>query len=376
MTIKSIKPEAADIRTEACAWMSQLESGEMRPADVDSFREWMQRSPRHRSEMRRLAQLSSSLNALAVTADAMDNAIAGHKQAIAPRRASKLQGARPWLALAAVAIICIAVVLVSLPGQPSSSDQQWPLLVSTAIGEYREELLPDGSQLALNTDSQVEVVYTDKGRDVRLLQGEVLFTVAPDPDRPFTVRAGAKSIQAVGTVFLVRHESEKFEVTVSEGKVRLKELLPTNSQSPSQGSPSENPGRQSARVINTRPEYLPEGLILQAGERFSQSGTDVRYEPEAIVLEAVTDDELRRQLAWQEGLLEFTDMALEQVIFEVNRHTTLKIEIPDPALRNLRFGGVFKTGDTAPLFKALESAFDIQAVSTRDDTVQLIRADG
>ena len=55
----------------------------------------------------------------------------------------------------------------------------------------------------LNTRSRVEVNFTGAARDIRLLEGEALFTVARDPARPFTVYAGTNIIQAVGTQFNV-----------------------------------------------------------------------------------------------------------------------------------------------------------------------------
>ena len=35
----------SDVTAEACAWIAQLETGDMTRADIDAFREWMHRSP-------------------------------------------------------------------------------------------------------------------------------------------------------------------------------------------------------------------------------------------------------------------------------------------------------------------------------------------
>src|SRR6185312_4127329 len=48
---------------------------------------------------------------------------------------------------------------------------------ATGIGEQRTAKLADGSFIYLNTDSKVEVDFSDKARDVRLLRGEALFVV-------------------------------------------------------------------------------------------------------------------------------------------------------------------------------------------------------
>ena len=76
-------------------------------------------------------------------------------------------------------------------------------MITTAVGEQREMQLPDGSMIALNTDSQLEVTYGENYRDVRLLKGEALFEVTRDPARPFIVDAGIRRVEAVGTAFVV-----------------------------------------------------------------------------------------------------------------------------------------------------------------------------
>jgi len=375
MSIKNVRVEATDIRAEACAWMSQLETGDMKPADVDAFREWMQRSPRHHYEMRRLARLSTSLNVLTEMIEPLQDAARQRREAVAPKNRGGWRKPVSWALASSLAVIVVIFTLDQQPTQPEDTGQ-WPLLISTEVGEYREEFLPDGSSIALNTDSRVEVFYTNESREVRLSKGEVLFTVAPDTSRPFSVLAGKRLVQAVGTAFLVRHDAESFELMVTEGKVRLQELQAT--LAPESASSKDRPQTetQNTRVINTRIGLASEGILVKAGQRFAQSSDAAESALDAPVLETVSSDELRRKLAWQDGLLEFSDTELGQVVLEVSRHTSLRIEIPDPTLRELRFGGVFRTGDTASLFKALEAAFDVQATYINEDTIQLTRSGG
>src|SRR5690606_15303484 len=51
----------------------------------------------------------------------------------------------------------------------------------TAVGERDTVTLPDGSQVIMNTNTVIEVVYSDKGRNIFLTRGEGLFTVSKDP---------------------------------------------------------------------------------------------------------------------------------------------------------------------------------------------------
>jgi len=71
--------QAPDITAEACAWIAQLETGDLTPADVDAFREWMHRSPRHVAEIQRLARLSADLNILTALAQPLREAAAHYE---------------------------------------------------------------------------------------------------------------------------------------------------------------------------------------------------------------------------------------------------------------------------------------------------------
>ncbi|HWU14902.1 MAG TPA: FecR domain-containing protein, partial [Caulobacter sp.] len=68
---------------------------------------------------------------------------------------------------------------------------------STGVGEVRRVPLEDGSAVAINTASAVEVAFQRTQRTVRLRDGEAWFQVAKDVQRPFVVEAGAVRVRAV-----------------------------------------------------------------------------------------------------------------------------------------------------------------------------------
>ena len=74
----------------------------------------------------------------------------------------------------------------------------------TQIGEQQTIVLPDQSQILLNTDSRVAVSYQADRRLLTLHKGEAHFDVAHDAKRPFDVYAGGGRVNAVGTAFTVR----------------------------------------------------------------------------------------------------------------------------------------------------------------------------
>ncbi len=65
-----------------------------------------------------------------------------------------------------------------------------PDIYTTPTGEQRSIKLADGSFVYLNTQSRVEVRFTEQARDIHPTQGEALFVVAHEAARPFRVLAG------------------------------------------------------------------------------------------------------------------------------------------------------------------------------------------
>ena len=70
----------ADLTAEACAWIAQIESESMKSDDLAAFKEWIERSPAHKKEIMRMAQLSGELNILTDMAVPLKEAAAGQRE--------------------------------------------------------------------------------------------------------------------------------------------------------------------------------------------------------------------------------------------------------------------------------------------------------
>lgn len=89
-------------------------------------------------------------------------------------------------------------------------------------GQVLSEILPDGSEITLNKNSDLSYYSSFKrNRSIRLNSGEVFFRVKPDKTHPFIIDADQVSIRVVGTAFNVRHQPDGTEVIVESGIVRV-----------------------------------------------------------------------------------------------------------------------------------------------------------
>jgi transmembrane sensor len=349
--IRDLPGESPGLTAEASAWIAQLETGALSTEDLAAFREWVSRSPRHYAEVRRLAYLSKEVNVIAFMAVPLREAAA--------RRRPLLENRSPARALVAtLAVLALCLVAGGLFFADHFGSRAEPYLMTTRIGEFREVELPDRSILNLNTDSQVEVDFGDTQRRIRLLKGEAFFEVAHNATRPFVVYAGDKQVTAVGTAFAVRWTENELVVTVSEGRVAVS--TGPGDASPPGGGPS----------ISGSAEHFPSpDALVEAGQRLALPAS-----ASTKLIEVVSERELTRELAWRLGLLEFEKAPLADVVREMERYTTLDIEILDEDLKDLKFGGIFRIGETDAFFEALELSFGVQVVRQQNGRVLLKRA--
>lgn len=241
------------------------------------------------------------------------------------------------LAAAATAVFAVGAVLTFLLSPAADYEATY----RTGVGEQLDIRLPDDSILRLNTDSEVSVRYTGKARRVNLNRGEAWFDVTPAPARPFSVDAGLGTVRAVGTEFNVWLENEVVEVTVGEGTVEVR--------------------ANEAEGFAATAELLTEGQTLT-------------YRDALGAVETVDPDEINRQRAWRDGMLDFHGHTLVEVVEEATRYTALDITIADPELEGLPVIGYVRAGNDEKLIELIE-ANDGLAVQRIDADEVLIVAE-
>lgn len=337
-----------EITAEACAWVAQLESGNLSASDLAALREWMGRSPAHASEIREIAKLSGQLAILTEMAEPLAEAAAMNSALRRPKWRRMMLS--PAFAAASVALVALALFGLLYSTDVDAPTAAPPEVYQTAVGEYQTVTLADGSTATLNTDSQIEVGYSETARRIRLIQGEVLFDVTHAPDRLFVVYSGETVAQAIGTSFVVRLRDKVTELAVVTGVVAFSKIADAvERQIPSVG------GSVGRRPVPQEPAELPPPIIVRAG----QTMTSVEIPADEIQIATaeiptISTREIQRRLSWTEGLFDFSETPLDEVVTEISRHNDVRIDIADADLKALKFGGMFRTGDVDALLEALE----------------------
>ena len=332
---------------------------------------WLRTSPEHVEEFLAVASLWDSLpdvagqpsiEELVELAIRDDNVVTMASRqtgdTLNPNMAPNRRRAKAlWMGFAAaVAAVFVSGVIAFLP-EPVD-----PNLHTTAIGEQTSLPLPDGSLVTLNTQSTLRAEYSAEYRDIYLLQGEALFEVAKDPDRPFRVITEYAVIQAVGTQFNVRQQSGDVTVTVVEGIVDVSAKASESLSGKVANTPDIDPPIASGS--NTGP---PTGSLKPTRLTVGKQARVVSQSGEVAVVDAALD----KATAWRERRLVFESQSLEEVIDEFNRYNDPPLLIDDEALKVLPISGVFRANDRESFVAFLHQMRLAQAQRRADGTIVL-----
>lgn len=338
-------PDPERVEAEAAVWLSLRDRG-MSESETGDFMRWLQQDARHAEAFNALDRVWRDFNRASVIrpvgAAEPDIELLAPRIRPSPRRRPMLVGA-----LAAAAAIALAWTGFQVLAGPRPTAE-------TTVGAFQRLELADGSIVQLNTDSAVNVRYTEAERRVELLRGEAHFTVARNPARPFTVAAGRVAVRAVGTAFNVRLRPEAVEVLVTEGRVQVNDAVRGDS------------------LLGRTPENEP-ALLAQFEKAVIPIVAEQAVSPAVTaVVEPVSAPVIERTLAWQERRLEFEATPLAEVVAEFNRYNRHQLVIADPRLAGKQFGGAFRADGHEAFVGLLESNFDITA--EREDGRTVLRS--
>ena len=337
------------VAAEAASWVVQLDEGNLSADDKLALTEWINRSPRHAHEIRKFSALWAQVDVK------VDEALAGYLKSNTSTfqflRALVSVKPKSFAALVFSVFFAAFVSLNHLSAEPSNEGlENQTIVLNVGVGDDLKEVLSDGSVVHLNTDTVVEVDYSAKSRSIKLIRGEAFFDVVKDENRPFRVFAKENVVVAVGTQFIVRLDSDKLEVIVQEGRVRIGD---------SDNETQSIIEKASNAFAQEKPVFLDIGQVAVIDDEVKKL---VDLAP--VILE--------RKQAWRNGDLVFAGDTLAHVVSELGRYNNVDITM-SPELRNLTIGGRFKVTDVDRILEAIDLSEGIKSRKLDDGTIYLFR---
>ena len=253
------------------------------------------------------------------------------QQQFTPKQRSITRRVSTWATgLAAVLVLGLSLIFFLNKEKPVA-------LETFVMNESPSEALqlPDGSEVFLNTGSRLQhATAFDESRLVAAFEGEALFDVQSNPDKPFQILLDHLGVEVLGTSFNLRAipGSSSYSLDLIHGKVRM-------------------------FTFDENPEELLEQIILLAGE----SGV---YDTETgrLSRSKTTDNNF---LSWKTGVLEFVNVPLPEVIKTLNRVYNINIQLASKH-DSLRLTARFE-GETADqLIESLQTVFQFELLREAD----------
>ena len=325
--------ELASISQQAADWWVVLHNANPSAPEKREFVEWVARAPECVEACLRVAQVHAAVSRADVrwpetsAAELVRDALAAPEDSVVPLRPRvprKREEEHRRPALRWVAGLAASVLVAASLG--------WWLMLTrpeqyeTKLGEQHSVLLADGSRVTLNTSSKIEVSLRADHRGVQLLQGEALFEVTHDAQRPFDVYAGNVVVRAVGTRFDIDRRATCTAVTVVEGRVAMV-------------------------AAGSRTGTLP---VLSARDRVIVDSAG----PGTVE----NDVNLAETTAWTQHQLVFHHRPLGEVADEFNRYNVGRIQIRSPLLREQEVTGTFRSNDVASFATVLAGITGVHVV--------------
>lgn len=288
---------------EAAEFLIQLQSGGDAEAINKTIAQWRQRSAMHERAWQCAENVLSSFRQVpgAVGRRTLDNL----------RRSER----RRLLQTLGIVAFGGPLALAVWKEQPWA---EWSADLRTATGEQKTFMLADGTRLALNTATAVNIAFSEKERHVHLVRGEIMVTTGQDAaQRAFRVSSAEGDIRPIGTRYSVRQEHGQTQVAVFEGAVEIA----------TQGGQTQS---------------------LQAGER-------VTFGNAYISLLRPLDANAG---LWEQGMLLARDMRLADWVKEMERYRPGILRC-SPAAAELRISGAFPLTDSDAALEMLARTLPI-----------------
>lgn len=312
-------PASASTETDDVAldWFVRRAGGPLDAADEAALRSWLAADRAHAAAFARyqadwrLLDASPADGVRTLRQNLADDKAAS--ASTAPRPRAWWRGWSLWVPQAAVAGVAFTVACGGYLAwnhwlqQPVFTQQ-----FATGRGQQLEVTLPEGSRLRLDTLTRADVAMYRERREVRLPQGQAVFQVRGDPERPLDVLAGPLRITVVGTRFSVRYTPDVpghagVHVAVEEGRVRV------------------------ARAARSDGGESPVELV--AGQQIASDMAGLLGDVSSVPAAGIAP--------WRESRVSFDDVRLDQALAEFERYGPVHLTVREPAVAALRVTGTF-----------------------------------
>ncbi|GHU57739.1 iron dicitrate transporter FecR [Bacteroidia bacterium] len=239
--------------------------------------------------------------------------------------ATKPRYTLPWREFMRIAV-CIAIISSSMIALHFWKENQYltkyeDMIIEVDKGQKSDVILPDGTKVFLNSDSQLKYGkdFNGKVRKVSLV-GEAFFEVFKDSSSPFMVEVGGLEIQAFGTSFNIKAypDEDVISTYLKTGIIEVKS------------------DKENIRLVTGESVVFK----LSKGEMYKEGKVNNRF-----------------YLAWLADEMFFENILFTDLLKELERHYNVHFIIESENLNTISFNGTLRNS-------SLQSTLDALAITS------------
>ncbi len=288
------------VSAEAGAWLARLHSDRLSLREEAAFQDWIAADPAHAAAFEDATGIWDRLGAVPKSCFV--------NEAETPRLDRRL-----FITAAA----SLAIAGGAAPFFLGTAKAQ---IYRTAVGEQKHISLPDGTKILLDTDTCVSMRFNSDVRLLDLIQGRMNCHVAQN-QRQFAVKAAERLVVGNESVFDLSNFNDRFSVFLIEGNATVRS------------------GNDS--------------VTLGEGERaFASSKSSLRCDRPGY----------SSTTAWQTGRLVFKNDLISEAARQMNRYSSVKLEVNEPTLAAKRISGGYRAGDNIGFAESLAHLLPIEVI--------------
>jgi transmembrane sensor len=240
--------QSSSLNKTAARWFIRMQDAAIDSPERTQFENWLMQSELHQAEYSSIAEAWRGIDSIDELKK-MAAAKQAHQFLNQNKRSKKIKNAM------AVLSVCFIFVLAGLFGHEQY--QQWltkptmQMASESSSAQILTQKLEDGSEITLNASSKIQITYYRHQRHIALLQGEAIFNVTKDADRPFVVETDTAKVKVLGTRFAVNKLSQLVRVSVDHGSVQVESNEPASTLILHDGQVAEVAGGQLVKLKNS-----------------------------------------------------------------------------------------------------------------------------
>lgn len=308
----SVERVPENLVDEAIGWLIKLEINSPTVAEKNEFNDWLKQSIAHELAWQRIKRLDDGFTnmptqALSKAFNKLEET--RHSTTLERRQALKL------FSLLSIGMTSSWLAYSYSPWQRLISD------LATTVGEQKSVVLPEGSELVLNTDTAVTTDFNHEYRQIFLHRGEIQLDTQIDftsTQRPWLINSSFGEIKCYGAKIIVRLSEQYARIKLLHGEVEVA-------------------NRSQSKVIKAGSD----SVILSKDSIFQQTVSSIPAD------------------AWVQGYVASKSVYLGDLLDELARYRIGRIDY-DPSLKHILLSGVFQLLETDKTLEFLTQIIPIR----------------